>query len=336
MKVKDIGELRLIKDVIFPELDRIHSNRNVIIDRGDDAACVRLKKLAILTTDTFIEKVHFDPTYFTFSEIGYRTLVAALSDIAAMGGSPKFALVSIQIPPNLNANSVKELYSGMIRISKKFKLKIIGGDTVSSKTLGITVTIIGEGDRIVKRSGARLNDSIFVTGELGSSSFGLYLLNKSKFSSKDSYLIKRHKMPIPRIVEGKILAKSINSMIDLSDGLSTDLHHIIEESKVGAVIYKEKIPLHRSLKKIARRGNRDPYDFALYGGEDYELLFTAPRKKGSMISKKVKDKTGIKVTEIGIIFKKEEGVWLEADGKRIPLNPLGYDHFQHKLSTFQA
>lgn len=329
MRVKDIGELELIKDIIFPELARIRSTKNVIVDRGDDSACIRLKKLAILTTDTFIEKVHFDLKYFTFYEIGKRSLASALSDVAAMGGSPKFALVSIQIPPALDVNSVKELYWGMIHIAKKFKLKIIGGDTVSSKTLGITVTIIGEGDKIIKRSGAKVNDSIFVTGDLGSSSCGLYLLNKSIL--KNAYLIKKHKIPVPRIAEGKILTKFANSMIDISDGIATDLYHITEESRVGAVIYKEKIPLHRDLKKIARECNKDPYEFALYGGEDYELLFTAPKEKGSMISKKLGQKTGVKVTEIGTILK-NKGVWLEADGKRTPLNPLGYDHFRSKIT----
>ena len=328
MDVGHIGEWKLI-ELIRAKLD-LPSSEEILVDIGDDAACVRLEGLSLLTTDSYVQDVHFDPRHYNFYEIGYRCLACSLSDVAAMGGKPRFVLISLQLPPHTTVLSVEQLYSGLLELASKFDFRIVGGDTVRAKDIGLVCTVIGWTDRAVERSGAKAGDAICVTGELGSSSLGLHLLNLESQRPECAPFVQTHKRPVPRINEGRILASSqvVNAMIDISDGLALDLHHLTEESRVGAVIHYESLPINGELKALAEECGSSPLDFVLYGGEDYELLFTLPSSEKDRIAREVEVHTGTRITEIGHIVA-EKKIQLEKNGKLVPLPRRGYDHFRN-------
>lgn len=327
MKVGDIGEWKLI-EVIRKKLE-LPGLEEVLVDIGDDAACVRLEGLSILTIDSYLEDVHFNLHHYGFSDIGYRSLACSLSDVAAMGGHPKFALISLQIPPDTSVEDVGQLYSGMLELAHRFHFRIVGGDTVRSEGIGIVCAIIGQTDVAIERRGAKVGDSILVTGDLGSSSFGLYLMKAGINRPESASLIETHKKPFPRIDEGWFLCHSgvVNAMIDISDGLAMDLHHLAKESGVGAVIHFEKLPVTEELYRLADGYGEAASDFILYGGEDYELLLTVPPEQQDKICRGLRAKTGTRITEIGRIVQ-EKRVELDRNGERNPLPRQGYDHFK--------
>jgi thiamine-monophosphate kinase len=330
-RLSDVGEFRLI--------DRFRNRcayvaSEILQGIGDDTAAVRLKRgVTLFTTDMLLERVHFDCSYTTFYQLGYKALAVNISDIFAMGGLPRYFLVGIGIPALSTSADIDDLYSGMLKAAKKFRITVIGGDTSLSKGgLVISGTLIGEARKIVTRSGATIGDSIYVTGPLGDSAMGLVLLKKIRkkipfeeghrwrqkrtshvsVSKSRLKLIKQHLMPEP--VPLKSITK-ISSMIDVSDGLLRDLSHICEESKVGALIYADAIPMSRELKSTARQLGINPLSCALTGGEDYVLVFTAP--------------SGIKTSavRIGTIIKKGRFI-VDAKGKKSPFKPGGYEHFR--------
>ncbi len=318
MLLSETGEFGLIKKL----RTRCSGNpKDVPVGIGDDAAAVRIKKdTAIVTSDMLIEGVHFDLAFTTFFQLGYKFLAVNASDIFAMGGKPEYFLVSLGIPGSFNTTHIEKLYEGLIKISNKHGISIVGGDTCRSKSgLVLSGTLIGTASKIIKRSGAKAGDGIYVTGTLGDSAMGLQLLKKRnrkaiKFSSASpaSRLMKKHLMPEPVPLKK---TSGVTSMLDISDGLLIDLNHICEESKVGAVIYKDKIPVSRELVKTAKKAGLDPLQFSLKGGEDYELLFTAsPKHKTNAY-------------RIGEIIKK--GRYIEdKNGKRTAFKAEGYEHFK--------
>lgn len=327
MDVGDIGEWRLIE--LIKKRLKLPDSEEVLVDIGDDAACVKLRGLSILTVDSYLEDVHFSLHHCSFYDVGYRALACSLSDIAAMGGDPKYVLISLQVPPETSVESVEQLCSGMLELADRFGFRIVGGDTVRSKGLGIVCTIVGQVEKAIERKGAKVGDSILVTGELGSSSFGLYLMKSGIEKPETATFIETHKRPFPRIEEGRILSRSgvVNAMIDISDGLAMDIHHLTEESRVGAVIYFEKLPINRELYKLADEYAVSASDFVLYGGEDYELLFTIPSQQKDIIGRDMEAKTGTRITEIGRIIE-ERKVELEKAERKSPLPRHGYDHFK--------
>jgi thiamine-monophosphate kinase len=301
---------------------------------GDDAAAVKIKtNKTLVTTDMMLEGIHFDCSYTTLNQLGHKILAVNMSDIFSMGGSPLYFLLSIGLPRTYTSAAVDELYSGILKTAKKFGIVVIGGDTsVSRRGLVLCGTLIGEARRIVTRSGARAGDSIYVTGTLGDSALGLMLLKKMRkkmrqrahryktyrignttLPAKDVLsLLRRHLTPEP--VQLKKTAK-VTSMIDISDGLLIDLSHICDESKVGALIHADKIPLSRELNKTARQLGLDPLTCALKGGEDYALLFTGPQELQ-------KD-----ATKIGEVINKGRFI-VDANGKKTSFRPEGYEHFR--------
>jgi thiamine-monophosphate kinase len=298
---------------------------------GDDAAVLKCSpgKLLIFTTDTLMEGVHFDLRYFSFKDIGWKSMAANLSDIAAMGGIPLAGLVSLGIPKKIKVEQVLELYSGMENLSSRFKCPIVGGDIFfSPQGLVVTLSLLGEVERNLfkTRVGARVGDLIYVTGDLGEAEAGLRILRKSK--KKKKLITKKHLTPCPRIAESSLLIKNlkITSMIDVSDGLSSDLHHICEESNKGALIYAEKIPVSQRITKVCKSLNLSPLNLALSSGEEYELLFTLSPKEDEKLKKITKGK--FKISLIGEIKNKKEGVKiLDLDGKIKGLKKTGYTHF---------
>ena len=257
-------------------------------------------------------------------------MAANLSDVAAMGGVPTFGLISLGAPKKMKVEEVLEIYQGMNDLAKRFGCKLCGGDLFSSSEIVITLTLLGEVEPefLVKRSGAKPGDLLCVTNDLGQSQAGLELLKAKKRS--DPGWVKKHLKPSPRVKEARMLVKSLNltSMIDISDGLASDLYHIAEESKVGAVIYQEKIPVGRSLSKMASFLGRSPLDLALSSGEEYELLFTIKKDQEKKLHFLRRKDRNLKITVVGDIRDKKEGVKiLDSKGKLKTLKMSGFSHF---------
>jgi len=329
MYIEDVGESGLIEKIA--NLVKV-KNKDIIVPIGDDAAVVRTSPgyYMVFTTDFLIEGVHFDLSQVSAYQLGRKSMLVNISDIAAMSATPVYALVSLGIKPKTKVEFVEELYEGMADVSKEYNFAIIGGDTVSSPySLAINVAMVGkvEPNLVTKRSGARVGDKILVTGELGASAAGFFLLN-SKIKAND-YLIKTHLEPVPRLKEAQISAGcGAHAIEDVSDGLASEIFHICDASKVGAVIYEENLPISRGVKNVADIVGKTPEDFALYGGEDYEIVITISSDKADYLMEQVLSKTGTVVSIVGEIVEKKKGIGLLAkDNIKKPLSK-GYDHFK--------
>lgn len=314
MKLSEIGEFGLIRRI--ERLCKKGSDR-LIVGIGDDCAVIKpTRGLTLITSDMLIEGVHFDLRYTNLYQLGHKAIAVNISDILAMGGRPKFFLFNIGISHGFDSKDIEEIYKGIIGLAERFGVTIIGGDTSHSiNGLLLSGTLIGEAERPIMRKGAMVGDGIFVTGTLGESAIGLELLKRGerlhpRQKPAISYLIKRHLTPEPIPI---INTKGITSMIDISDGLLIDLSHICDESKVGAIIYKERIPLSDELISVAKGFGNDPYRFALKGGEDYVMLFTSPQDRRDAI-------------RIGEIIK--GGRYIIDNGKKKPFKAEGYEHFR--------
>lgn len=315
----------------------------VIRGIGDDAAVVMPPKgrQLVLTTDLLVEGVHFDLGTASLKEVGYKAAVANLSDIAAMGARPEYALVSIAIPASWTAPRVLRLYQGMREAFRPYRVALIGGDTSSSPRglfLSLTVTGSVPAGAALMRSGARAGDLLYVTGTLGDSLAGLVLLSHNRrrhaapaMSSSDRrFLIDRHRRPIalPRLGRALSAGRLASAAIDLSDGLSGDLHHLCEQSSVGAEVAAASLPLSPSLQAYARASKSDPVTLALRGGEDYELLFTVPPAKRRALQRMAR-RAGRRLTCIGVIRPKAFGVRLrDTSGRLRRLAVTSYAHFR--------
>ena len=327
MKIGKIGEFGLI-DLLKRRV--LSKDESVLVNIGDDAAVIKSPKdkLLIFTTDTMVEKVHFDLRYSTFKQIGWKAMVANLSDIAAMGGLPRFALVTVGFPKSISVESVISIYDGITAVGRRYGCKVIGGDTVfSPKRVFISIALLGEVEKkfLVTRSGAKEGDLIFVSGDLGEAQAGLEFLLKNP--RKKSRLVRKHLNPLPRITEARTLIRNlkITSMIDISDGLSSELFHLTEESNLGAVIYEEKIPISPKCIRAGHLLKESPLLWALSSGEEYELLFTVSRKELQYLER-VKRK--VKASLIGEMVGKKEGVVLQRkSGKKTKLAKTGFKHF---------
>jgi len=310
---------------------------------GDDAAVIapRRRRLCLLTTDLLSEGVHFDCRSAGFADIGFRAAAANLSDIAAMGGRPEYLLVSLAIPPGATARHVHELYRGMMTACRRYRVKLIGGDTSASRGgwfVNITLTGSATSGRILFRSGARPGDDLYVTGTLGDSRAGLSLLQRRNgtasarglAAAQRRFLIRRHLRPTARIREGMWLSQAAwaTSAIDLSDGLSGDLRHLCTESRVGAVIELSALPISSACRQYAESVKEDARTFALAGGEDYELLFTVPARK-RMRFHRASAQHRVRATRVGRVTGAEEGLrMMLSDGRERALPSIGYEHFR--------
>lgn len=330
--LKDIGEFGLI-DKIKKSFKA--ESKELLFGIGDDCAIIKKddKTVILIGTDMLIEGVHFNIDFFTPVELGMKSAAVNISDIAAMGGIPKYMLVSVAVPKKISYKFIKDFYTGIKKLCHKYDVKLIGGDTSSSKSsLFISISVIGEAKHgeYLTRKGAKPGDSIYVTGKLGDSSGGLEILLKKHHMSDDlkRYLVNKHKKVTPRIDEGLYLARSeyITSMIDISDGISSDIKRICDESKSGARIYLDMVPVSKQLKKLSLQLKKDVYDFALKGGEDYELLFTVKEDFENTLETGFKKHFNKKIFKVGTITKSETVCSIDKSGN-IEVISGGYNHF---------
>ncbi len=346
MDISKLGEFGLI-DHITKDIEI--KNPSTIKGVGDDCAVISYGAdlQTLVTTDMLMEGIHFDLTYVDMRTLGYKSAMVNISDIFAMGGTPRQLTVSIALSKRFSVEDVADFYDGLKAACQKWNIDIIGGDTTSSKTgLAISITCIGEARKedIIYRSGAKETDLVCVSGDLGAAYMGLQLLEREKtvyyemlkegkqkqddmwtpdFAGKE-YIIQRQLQPEAR---GDILAQlreagiRPTSMMDISDGLSSELHHICKQSATGCRIYEKNLPIDYQTALMAEELNMNVTTCALNGGEDYELLFTCPIGDND----KLQSMDGIKV--IGYITKPELGLKLVSrDGNEFDLLAQGWNH----------
>lgn len=305
MRLKDINEIELIEQLT----SHLETDKSFLKHIGDDAAVIKFpeKHLLLFTSDMLIEGVHFSLKTASWRAIGHKALSRNISDIAAMGGLPKYATVSLGLPKNYSLENIKALYNGIKKTAQKFKVLIAGGDISRSKKLIVNIALIGLAKKteVTYRDKAKKGELIFVTGKLGGSIKG------------------KHLTFTPRLKEARYLVEKFKptSMIDLSDGLAQDLGRIIGQSNVGAQLYKENIPISKESSS---------FENALYDGEDFELLFTIEKKKADKLIKNWPKSFKLKVSEIGLIVDKKEGFYYQDRcGKKHKVKPKSkYRHFK--------
>jgi thiamine-monophosphate kinase len=332
--IKEIGESGLIQRIA----DTYQSSHpSVIAGIGDDAAALKLSNQSILltTSDLLIEDIHFDLAFTDSYHLGRKALAVNLSDIAAMGGTPRFFVVSLALPAHFPLAFIDDLYRGMTELASQFSTILVGGDTSASpQKLMISLTVLGEGhpDHICLRRGAEAGDSIFVTGTLGDAALGLLSLQKNPAQGGETPLnplVAKHLSPFPRIREGTLLANNhfASSLIDISDGLFIDLKRILKASQKGATIQLKNLPLSKEFKEFESSRSTNKINYALTGGEDYELLFTCSPEKEEALLRSAQEERFV-ITKIGTITDSEELLLLDQNEQPYPLDSLGYDHFR--------
>lgn len=337
MRLARVGEFTLIERIKQDMANKYPPQ--VIMGIGDDCAVLSSPagKDLIITTDTLVENIHFNTRWMDYYQIGWRAMAASLSDIAAMAGEPSGALLACSLPANRQREEFDLLLKGVTTLGERYRCPLIGGDiTRSARGLFINITVIGkvEEGKALRRSNAKVGNEIWVTGWLGNSRAGLeYLRHKPSLNRRIvGPVIDRFLQPVPRIEEARYLcAKAqINSMIDISDGLSSDLLHICQASRVGAEIISSSLPISPGAKALAKNQDISPYDWALNGGEDFELCLTTERGALISIVKGFEETFGLPLTKIGIIIEGQDIILADESGRKHLLEPGGYNHFPGK------
>ena len=336
IELKDLGEFGLIER-LTKKIKLF--NKTTLLGPGDDAAIINSSKEILISSDMLVEGIHFDMAFTPLKHLGYKSVIVNLSDIYAMNGIPKQITVGLAISSKYTLEAIDEFYDGILLACEKYKIDVIGGDITSCiNGLTISITAIGEAMKkeIVKRSGAKENDLLITTGDLGGAYMGLNVLQREKEVWKSNpnmqpeldnfnYILERQLKPEARrdIIEFLKKCDVIpTSMIDISDGLASEIFHICTSSDVGCQLYEEKIPIDPQTYQTSMDFNINPIVSALNGGEDYELLFTINQKDYEKI------KNDPNLTVIGHITKKSLGINLIGNGNTsTPLQAQGWNHF---------
>ncbi len=333
MKISDLGEFGLV-DIIHTINEEFSNSeqlswQHLLVGIGDDAAAWQGDNhIQLATTDSLVQDVHFDLATITLEELGWKALAVNLSDIAAMGGVPRYALVSLSCPGDIEVEAISRFCRSMASLGTEFGVAIVGGNLAAGPSLVITVTVFGcsRDKLLLKRSTAMPGDQVAVTGHLGLSSAGLEMLRKgiSLNIETSAILRKAHLQPIPRVSEGQILIeRGVSSAIDISDGLIADLDHICEASTTNARVEIDRVPVHQ----LVRTYFPNYLELALFGGEDYELLFTAD----SSTVDGAREALDCPVTVVGQVV--EQGrlpnrvTLVDAKGEVVPHARGGWEHF---------
>ncbi len=321
-RVKDLGEFGLIGRLTggLPVGD------GVVVGAGDDCAVVRFgEREVLLSCDASLEGRHFDKAYMPAEAIGWRAMASALSDIAAMGGVARFAVVTLGLPPELEVAFVEELYRGLAEAAAEAGAAIVGGDTAASEWgIVIDVTVLGEpvGGRYVLRTGAKAGDVLAVTGYPGRAAAGLLALRRGVDAPA---LVEAFLRPVPRLAAGQWLAQrpEVHAMIDLSDGLLADARHVAEASGVGLDITRAGLPIAEALRAAAKELGFGPADLVLGGGEDYELACAVDADEFDAVRAAFEEAQGLALHAAGRFTAKEDGIVLDG----APAPHLGFEHF---------
>ncbi len=336
MKVSELGEFALIERI------RQHVTEQkdgVIRGIGDDTAVLRhsAERYLLATCDVQVEGRHFLRSKATAYQIGRKAMAVNLSDIAAMGGTPTYALASLGLPNDTDLSFVDELYRGLNDEAKRFGVSIVGGNLSGAQEIFVDLTLLGEIEprHLMLRSTAKPDDVVLVTGSLGAAAAGAELLTAEYepniLATAREAVLRAALTPTPRVKEGQLIARSglASAMIDISDGLAADIGHICDESKVSVRIFAEPLPIAHTTVEVAMAVGRDPLDPALHGGEDYELLLTAPRDHAHQLIELVQSQTGTPLTIIGDIIPQQEArTFIRGNGRMIPLHARGWNHFR--------
>jgi len=344
MNISALSEFELIARLTAGLETRVATDLGV----GDDCAIIDPGAnggdgdLLLMTCDSQVEGVHFTLQTSLPEHIGRKALAINLSDIAAMGGEPRYALISLLLPSNLALEVLDGIYAGLRDEALRYKTAIIGGNIAGvgkSGQLIIDITVMGSVKRgqALLRSGAQVGDVLCTTGSLGDSAAGLYTLLQPEAAYRQEDLIvvrNAHTKPRPCVEEGRVLSRFgpqvVTSLLDVSDGLSGDLSHICERSNVGACVDLASLPLSQAMRRVAEVAGKAPEHWALHGGEDYELLFTIAPGYEQAVSDAVKQATGTPVSVIGSIIPAAEGMsLLYPDGHQEPLDVQSWDHLKH-------
>lgn len=334
--------MELTEDELIAAIRTVLSGEQpgVVLGIGDDAAVVEAGAgQQVLTTDMLIEGVHFERGSISAHDLGAKSIVVNVSDMAAMAASPRYALVSIGLTSDLEASWVVELYGGMRSACHEYALSLVGGDTNLAGEIVISVTVVGEvaPGRAVTRSGAQPGDVVVVTGSLGAAAggFALSRANASRAAAALSAswgreLVDALARPAARVGEGQTLAQAgATAMLDLSDGLAKDLTRLCAESGVGARIELGKVPVAEALRRGAGELGVDAIELAIGGGEDYELLATIDVTHLERAREELDERFGTTLADVGVILEERRLEAIGADGRIAPLEPKGWDHFTH-------
>ena len=329
--VASIGEFALI--------DRLRrlvptGGPGVTVGLGDDAAVVTFAGPVVVTCDIQVEGVHFTWALSAPGDVGWRAVAVNLSDIAAMGGTPRFVLISLALPADTPVDTVEEMYRGIAEITASYAVVVAGGNLSGTPgPLVIDVAALGDAGRPLTRAGARPGHRVWVTGEAGKAAAGRFLAGRTgiRVPGMDA-LIAAYRRPTPRVEAGRRLGgvREVGAMIDTSDGTASDLLHVVEASGVGVRLDAARLPVPQGLVDAAHEAGCDPAAWMLAGGEDYELLFTADPGFDAL-APGLAATLNLPLTSIGEILPKADGRWIvDRDGRRRPLAPQGWDHFPHR------
>ncbi len=294
---------------------------------GDDAAVLRAPSGTILfTTDLLVEGVHFDTGFTGPEDLGYKSIAVNVSDVAAMGGVPRRAVVGLGVVPGLEVEWIENLYLGMQQCCQEFDMAVVGGDLTRSDQIIISVALLGNpaGRLFIERGNARVGDAVCVTGTLGESAAGLRLMRQGNRERLD--LLKAHLRPTARVKEVQALRRHLPSaMVDVSDGFCADLGHICAASSVGVLIQESDLPV---VELEGVELEESPLQLALAGGEDYELCYTIPEDRCEAAMAAVTQATGTRVTKVGEVVEQSRGRVLLIESAEHPLEMPGWDHLR--------
>jgi thiamine-monophosphate kinase len=338
MRLSDVGEFGLIKNIrsICP-----NSGERILLGIGDDAALVQSRPdySLLLTTDALTEGIHYDLRYVPMDMLGWKSLAVNLSDVAAMGGIPVCCLVTIGLPNIWSVENVQSLYQGIARCAKRYDCPVVGGDTVKIRSGSfINISVLGEvrSGKELRRSGAKSGDLLCVTGELGGARTGLEVL-QSKNTQMHSYTnsVTRFLEPKPRLDEAGALIREmeITSMIDISDGLTSEIKHLCEESILGCLVFEESIPVSEETSLWALKKGAPPVQFAMESGEEYELLFTVDR---NILNRMDRGSSSTEIPTFSIIGEmkpRDDGIKIRKDSEIRPLTIGGWDHYHENAES---
>ena len=326
MRVAELGEIPLIKRIVSL-LPEIGQGQDLLLGPGDDTAAWRSPyPITLSTTDALIQGVHFLSSTISWRDLGWKALAVNLSDIAAMGGTPTYALVSLDLPPDTEVESVVDFYRGFLDLAARFEVTIAGGNVSRADRVSVHITLMGglPSESMLRRSAAKPGDAIAVTGHLGASAAGLRLIKAKKEGPAAEALLQAHRRPWPRVQEGKsLLQLGIKAAMDISDGLLSDLGQLCLASKLTARIWADRIPIHPNVREVF---TRQALRLALAGGEDYELLFSCPPG----LVEQARKSLPVPLTVIGELEDGEAGkvVILDRWGQELPAVERGWDHFR--------